>query len=100
MDKPEIIINMGSQRDGYVFRPKPTTRVWVEEHYPDKARVDSLFIGFDKMPDLQQIADSVWSQIWQLLTGLSATEINKAGGVVVVDPATKQEVYRSTPAYV
>ena len=100
MNAPQITINVGKQRDGYVFRPKPTSRVWLEEHYPDKERVASVFIGFDKMQDLQQIADSVWGQVWQLLTGLSLEEINHIGGLVVVDPVTKQEVYSSVPVHV
>ena len=100
MKTPKIVINIGSQRDGYTLRPKPTTRVWFEKNYPDKERVASVFIGFDKTQDLQQIADSVWNRVWPLLTGLSVNELNQIGGLVVVDPVTKQEVYRSMPAYV
>lgn len=101
----KIILNVGSQRDGYVFRPRPKSRVWLEEHYPDKPRVSSVFIGFDKSVEFPQIPDAIWRQVWSLLTGLSDKELsdvatNQAGGLAVFDPVSRQEVYHSVSAYV
>jgi len=101
----KIILNVGSQRDGYVFRPRPKSRVWLEENYPEKPRVSSVFIGFDKAVDFPQIPDAIWRQVWTLLTGLSETELfdvatNQTDGLVVFDPITRQEVYHSEPVHV
>lgn len=100
MDQPAITINVGVQRDGYVFRPRPLSRVWLEENFPDKDRVSSVFVGFDNKRDFQQITDSVWSRIWLLLTGLTMDEINQVGGLIVINPRTAQQVYSSSPIHV
>jgi len=49
---------------------------------------------------LQQIPQSIWQQIIQLLTGLSFEEINNIGGFVVTNPQTEQEVFNSLMVYV
>lgn len=101
----KLTLNVGSQRDGYVFRPRPKSRVWLEEHYPDKPRVSSVFIGFDQAVDLQQIPAPIWRQIWSLLTGLSDNELsdvatNQTGGLLIFHPMSGLEMHQSVPAYV
>jgi hypothetical protein len=100
MKTPKFLIDVGFQRDGYTFRLDPRSRVWLEETYPDLPRVASIFIGFDQHHDLQQIPQSIWNQIIQLLTGLSFQEINTIGGFVVTNPQTEQEVFNSLMVYV
>ena len=100
MKTPGVLIDVGTQRDGYTFRPDPRSRVWLEKTYPNLPRVASVFIGFDQHQDLQQIPQSIWQQIVQLLTGLSFVEINNIGGFVVTNPQTEQEVFNSLMVYV
>ena len=100
MKTPKILIDVGIQRDGYTFRTDPRSRVWLEKTYPNQPRVASVFIGFDQHQDLQQIPQSIWQQVVQLLTGLSFEEINQIGGFVVTDPQTEQEVFNSLMVYV
>ncbi|MEM7535442.1 MAG: hypothetical protein AAF639_24915 [Chloroflexota bacterium] len=93
----KLTLYMGTQKDGYVFRPRPKSRVWLEEHYPDKPRVSSVFIGFDKGLDSQQIPDAIWRQVWVLLTGLSDSELidvatKQTAGLLVFDPMSNQEI--------
>lgn len=95
MKQPQIIINVGSQRDGYVFGLRPRSRVWLEEYYPDRQRVSSVFIGVDKAQDLEQIHSSILEQVWHLLTGLSLDELDAAGGFTVFSPASRQEIFNS-----
>lgn len=95
MEQPPITIHYGLQRDGYTFRLRPLTLLGIREKYPDRYRVDSVFIGFDKRQDLTQFDESVWRHVSQLLTGLSYEELNSLGGFIVVNPVTNQEVYHS-----
>lgn len=100
MEQAQIRINVGVQRDGYVFELWPTSRDWLEQHYPDQYRVADLFIGFDKQQDLRQLLESVWAHISQLLTGLSLEKVNQIGGFTVYNPRLGQEVLNSRFVYV
>lgn len=100
MEQAKIRINVGVQRDGYVFELWPTSRDWLEQHYPDQYRVTDLFIGFDKQQDLRQIPESVWDHISQLLTGLSLEKVNQIGGFTIYNPRLGQEVLNSRFVYV
>ncbi len=95
-----LVINVGSQRDGYVFGLRPRSRVWLEERYPDQERVASVFIGLDKMQDIQQIPESILAQVLTLLTGLSLDQLNDVGGFSLYDPSTQQEVLNSLLVHV
>ena len=92
---PPITIEYGSQRDGYTFRLEPLGLLWIREKYPNRYRVDSVFIGFDKRQDLAQFDESVWNHVSQLLTGLSDEELDSFGGFIVINPITNQEIYHS-----
>jgi len=95
MEQPEIIINVGIQFDGYVFRLQPRSWEWLKTKFPKAHTLASVAIGFDKRPDFQQIHRSIWNQISILLTGLSLEEINKLGGFTVYSPRTGEEVFHS-----
>ncbi|MBI1923684.1 hypothetical protein HYR99_05485 [Candidatus Poribacteria bacterium] len=95
MEQPEIIINVGIQFDGYVFRLRPRSREWLKTKFSLAHTVASVFIGFDKKQDFQQIHRSIWNQISILLTGLSLEEINQLGGFTVFSPRTGEEVFHS-----
>ena len=101
VEGPPLTIYVGIQRDGYVFQLRPRSRGWLEQHYPDKIRVNTVVIGFDinKRQDFQQMHESVWNHVCQLLTGFSIDEINQVGGLIVVKPGEvpnqDQVVYNS-----
>ncbi len=101
MNEPKIIINVGVQWDGYVFQLTPTTRVWIEENFPDRERVKSLFVGFERRQQPSwKVTNTMWDNMWQLLTGLSSEEILQIGGLVARNPISKEEIYRLESAYV
>lgn len=90
-----LIIHVGVQRDGYIFELRPTSRDWLETHYPDRYRVADLFLGFDKKQEIEQLPESTWDHIAQLLTGLSLEETNQLGGFTVYNPLLGREVFNS-----
>ena len=95
-----IIVHVGRQRDGYVFGLRPRSRVWLEEKYPEKERVASVFFGLDEMRDIQQIPEVLWAQVLHLLNGISPDELNASGGFSVYDPSTKEEISNSLRTHV
>ena len=95
-----VIVHVGRQRDGYVFGLRPRSRVWLEEQYPEKERVTSVFIGLDEMRDIRQIPKTILVQVLHLLTGLSLDELNIDGGFSIYNPSTKEEVLNSLPVRV
>ena len=95
-----LVTNVRSQRDGYVFGLRPRSRVWLEEQYPDRQRVASVFIGLDKMQDINLIHESVLEQVLLLLTGLSLKELETVGGFTIFDPRSRQEIVHSASVHV
>jgi hypothetical protein len=89
-----VVIHFGSQREGHTFRLHPLTNLWIQEKFPDRERVASVFIGFDRRQDIG-LPPSVWLHVATLLTRLPLEELNQLGGFSVVNPVTKQEVYNS-----
>lgn len=93
IDSNKIIIHYGSQRDGYIFRLHPISLLRLQERYPERRRIDSVFIGYDKRRSPEEVDETVWQHVSQLLTGLSPAELAENGGFVVVHPVTQQEIY-------
>lgn len=99
LDSNKIIIHYGAQRDGYVFRLHPISLLRLQKRYPERRRIDSVFIGYDKQRSPGEIDESVWQHVSQLLTGLSSVELEQSGGFVVVHPVTQQEIYPAVPVH-
>jgi hypothetical protein len=100
VEQPHIIIQINDQQDGYVFRLRPRSRLWLEQEYPEKYRVASVFIGFDKAEDVRQVQEPVWQQVANLLTGLLPDELNQLGGFAIINPSTGATVYHSLLVHV
>jgi hypothetical protein len=47
-----VVIHFGSEREGHTFRLHPLTNLWIQEKFPDRERVASVFIGFDRRQDI------------------------------------------------
>ena len=54
----------------------------------------------DKLHDLQQIPDSIFRHVIQLVIGLSVDELNAIGGFQLLDLTTDTLVNLPLPAYV
>ena len=94
-----ITVHVGFQRDSYIFRLHPFSEDWIAENYPHKQRVETLLVGFDKLPPFQEISPSIWNNISQMITGFSSDEINQLGGFVVMNPVTKEILFDSLAIY-
>lgn len=100
MDKQSIIIHFGTQREGFTLRLHPLSLQWLEEQFPDRKRLMSVYIGYDRnRPDIRQIQESVWGHVANLLTGLSLEELIAMGGFSVRNPITNDEIYHSLFVY-
>ncbi len=102
MEKQPIIIHFGVQREGFTFRLHPLSLLQLEELFPDRNRLMSVYIGYDRSqnrPDIHHLEESVWDHVSNLLTGLSKEELNQLGGFAAVNSLTKEEVYHSLRIY-
>lgn len=98
MDKLTVLV--GTQKDGYVFRLKPSSRQKLLQERSSEGLVDSVFIAYDKKHDFEQIHGSIWDHVIMLLTNLPLEEVNKCGGFAVLDPSTNAVVYDSAIQHV
>lgn len=102
MNDQSIIIHFGVQREGYTFRLHPLSLLRLEELFPDRSRLMSVYIGYDRnqnRPDIHQLEESVWDHVSNLLTGLSKEELSQLGGFAAVNSLTKEEVHHSLLIY-
>ena len=53
MDKLTVLV--GKQRDGYVFRLKPSSKRELEQEGDSRDTVSSIFISYDTKHDFEQI---------------------------------------------
>ena len=93
MDKLTVLV--GKQRDGYVFRLKPSSKRALEQEGDSRDTVSSIFISYDTKHNFEQIHGQVWDHVITLLTGRSFEDLNQSGGFAVVDPVTNKTLYDS-----
>ena len=102
MDEQSIIIHFGVQREGFTFRLHPLSLQKVEQLYPSRTRLMSIYIGYDlnrNRPDIHQVEQAIWDHVATMLTGLSNEEIHQLGGFVGVNALAKEEVFSSLLVY-
>lgn len=97
MEQQPLIIHFGAQWEGYTFRLHPLSTSWIESRFPERSRLASIYIGYDRKnrPEIRYLEPSVWEHVSTLLTGLSSKELDEIGGFVVVNSLTKEQVYHS-----
>ncbi|MEM7532108.1 MAG: hypothetical protein AAF639_08030 [Chloroflexota bacterium] len=94
-EKRTLLGLVGPQHGGYTFRLDPLDTRWIQQYAPERQRVSSVYIGFDKKEDISQIHESIWNQVFTMLTGLTIDEINDLGGIAIENPLTEKFVYNS-----
>lgn len=99
MQEPRVTIHMGTRRDGHIFGLRPRSRDWLEEHYPDRARIPAVHIHLNEVEDFYQIPEPILDNIFNMVTGLSHDELDEIG-FIVDNPALGKEIYSSVKAYV
>ena len=83
-----ILIHVGCQGDGYAYELHPRSRRLLEEHFPQVARVPSLFVGADDTARPRQ-DDRILRHVAILLTGLTPEQAAELGGVVFYAPVAE-----------
>lgn len=96
----KLIVLVGKQKDGYVFRLKPSSKRELLQERDSQDTVSSVFISYDTKHDFEQIHGRIWDHIITLLTGISLNKLNRVGGFVVVDPSMNQTLYDSVAQHV
>lgn len=96
----QLRIDVGMQGDGYAFRLYPLAEAWLEEHFPNAPRVNSLFVGYDGKHAITNLKDVNWYHIINLLTGLTPTELESLEDINVVSPQTGHTIYQLNPQHV
>jgi hypothetical protein len=96
----KMTLLVGQQKDGYVFRLKPSSKKDLLQERDSPDLVSSVFISYDTKHDFEQIHGPVWDHIISLLTGLSLNDLNRVGGFAVVDPGTGQTLFDSVGQHV
>lgn len=96
----KLTVLVGKQKDGYVFRLKPSSKRELLQEKDLQDTVSSVFISYDTKHDFEQIHGQVWDQVITLLTSMSLKKLNQVGGFVVVDPSTDQILYDSIGQHV
>ena len=102
MQEPRITIHMGTRQDGrgsgHVFGLRPRSKDWLEENYPDRTRVSSIYVSFDTQGGFYQIPEPILEQIFNMVTGLSLDELDEIGGFLIDNPRLGEDVYNSLEA--
>lgn len=93
----KLRIDVGLQGDGYAFRLYPLAEAWLEEHFPETPRVDSLFIGYDGKHSIATIKEVNWYHIINLLTGLTSSQLEELDSINVVAPRTGKTIFQMSP---
>lgn len=75
MKKSNLIIDVGIQSDGYVFRINPKSQILLKQINPGNNYSDTVFLSFDTKNDFETYISEVGSNVVQILTRLSPEEL-------------------------
>lgn len=89
----EIKIYVNQQLDGFTYRLDPKSKASLREKRSDTEPVASVFVSYDTKTRFQWTQGSVWKHVAELLTGLSAEQLEILGPVVFVDPKSEKTVF-------
>ena len=84
-----ITVYVAKQLDGYTCALDPWSRVSLEREDSRKLP-ESIFISYGTEQHFESVHGSAWEQTVKILTGYSATELQKFGRVVFVDSRTME----------
>jgi hypothetical protein len=81
-DKPNgpLLIYVGRQQRGAVYRLGTRTRLRLEKDFPHAARMPMVHLGYESPEGFERLHGPVWEQVAEMLTGLSRKQISKYGG--------------------
>lgn len=87
---PNILINFNPQGTALVFILYPLTKIWLEEAFPDRQRVTTVYIDA-KNPNLEELDKGIVWHVVNLLTGLQQEDYHKLGKLTLQDVGRGQQ---------
>jgi hypothetical protein len=95
-----LVIHVGQQRDGFVYRLAPESRDRLHARFPARPpRADSVFVGLETRASFEQVHGPMAEPVAALLTGLTAEQMASVGEVVFADPVTDDVLHRIAPQH-
>jgi hypothetical protein len=97
--KPDhgIIIDVGWQYDGGVYRPDVLSEDLIREKYPDAVVNPGILFGYDETKDIDRFHRPYWETLAQILTGLTTEQIATLGGVTFWDADHEKVIWHWKP---
>lgn len=75
MKKKILIIDVGIQSNGYVFRINPKSQVFLKEINPSQNYSETIFLSHETKSDFESYIGPVGSQVVQISTRLTPEEL-------------------------
>jgi hypothetical protein len=86
-----LVIYVGRQATGCAYELGPLSRRRIKESFPQAKSAPSVFVGYDTKKDFERVHGPIWEQVAAILTGLSADQISKLGGLRIYDPVDESK---------
>jgi hypothetical protein len=96
VDQP-LEIYVGWQQDGGVYGLEPLSKRAIQEAFPQAVIHPLIMIGHDRSADIDRFHRPHWEQMAQMLTGLTAEQIARLGGVRIYDPEAEKVIWEWRP---
>ena len=90
----QLRIDVGLQRNRYIFQLHPNSRHFLDSNYPDSPRTDSLVLSYWNQHSIEQLSNGNWLNIFSLVTGLSPSQLEQFDDILVYDPHPNKLVYQ------
>ncbi len=85
-----LLVLVATEADGYTFRLHPLQLARVRALQPIQSRFPMIFLQKDVQEDFEAVHGPIAGHVVQLLTGLSAEQLQQFGGVRFVSSGTEQ----------
>jgi hypothetical protein len=97
--KPDhgIIIDVGWQQDGGVYRPDVLSEDLIRVKYPEAVVNPGILFGYDETEDFNRFHRPYWETLAQIITGLTPEQIAALGGVTFWDTDNEKVIWRWKP---
>ena len=80
-----LLLRMGIQHDGTVYRLDTRSQERIKEAFPEVEQLPMIMLGQRQATEFERLHVPRWETMVQLLTGLTANQIAKLGGVRIYD---------------
>jgi hypothetical protein len=90
-------IAVGWQGNGGTYQLQPWDRRRIREAFPEAVMIPSIFIQYDEKEGYERFHRPYWQQFALMLTGLTAEQIARFGGIRLWDAETEKVLWEWYP---